>query len=172
MEILVCHASKHGATAEIAGHIAKCLQEQGIGAECKPVGEVKDISEYHGIILGSAVYFGQWRKEAMKFLKLHQQKLIRKHVWLFSSGPTGIGDPAKLLEGWKLPKSILPMVEKIRPIDTMIFHGTINKRSLNIIEKWVINKVKSPVGDFRQWESIDGWSNQIARQLEAEKMGA
>jgi hypothetical protein len=35
-------------------------------------------------------------------------------VWLFSSEPTGEGDPLELLQGWKLPEELLPVVERIR----------------------------------------------------------
>ncbi len=33
---------------------------------------------------------------------------------------------------------------------------------LNFFERWIIKKVKAPVGDFRDWEAITEWANRIA----------
>jgi hypothetical protein len=36
---------------------------------------------------------------------------------------------------------------------------------MNFIEKFMINKVKAPLGDFRDWDSITAWANMIAGEL-------
>ena len=66
--------------------------------------DVRDLSEYDAVVLGSAVYIGGWRKEAVKFLKDNEGALAERTVWVFSSGPAGEGDPVDLLDGWRFPR--------------------------------------------------------------------
>jgi menaquinone-dependent protoporphyrinogen oxidase len=87
-------------------------------------------------------------------------------VWLFSSGPTGEGDPVELLEGWRLPAALLPVADRIQPRDTAVFHGYINPEKLNFIQKWVLKSiVKKPFGDFRNWDMINRWTRTVSSCL-------
>lgn len=161
--ILVAYASKYGATREIAEKIGEVLRQAGLQVDVLPAAGISDVSPYQAVILGSAVYIGQWPKEAVAFLRDHEKTLAIKPVWLFSSGPTGEGDPVELVEGWRLPASVLPVVDRIRPRDTAVFHGWINPEKINRIEKWTVQKlVKKPFGDFRDWDMIVNWTTQIA----------
>ena len=117
------------------------------------------------MVLGSAVYIGQWRKEAVKFLKANETVLAEKPVWLFSSGPTGEGDPVELVQGWRFPGKLKPIADRIGPRDIAIFHGAVDENKLNFIEKWMLKNVKAPAGDFRDWEAITSWATAIAAAL-------
>jgi menaquinone-dependent protoporphyrinogen oxidase len=162
-KILVAYASKYGATQEIAEKIGEVLRQAGLPADVLPVAVVRDLDPYRVVILGSAVYIGQWPKEAVAFLQAHEKTLASRPVWLFSSGPTGVGDPVELVDGWRLPAGVRPVVDRIRPRDTAVFHGWINPEKINRIEKWSIQKlVKKPFGDFRDWDMIVTWATQIA----------
>ena len=164
--ILVTYASKHGATAEIAKKIGETLTQAGIQTALAEAKIVRDLSPYHAIILGSAVYFGQWRKEAARLLKSNQEILAGKPTWLFSSGPAGEGDPVELLDGWRFPPGLQEAVDHIQPQDIAVFHGAVDPDKLNFFEKWILNNVKSPVGDFRDWDAITGWAKSIAMALQ------
>jgi menaquinone-dependent protoporphyrinogen oxidase len=85
--------------------------------------------------LGSAVYIGKWRKEAATFLKTKDKALAELTVWLFSSGSTGEGDPVELAEGLRFPKALQPIADRIRPRDIAVFHGNVNMKKQNFIEK-------------------------------------
>jgi menaquinone-dependent protoporphyrinogen oxidase len=161
--ILVAYASKYGATREIAEKIGEVLRQAGLQADVLPVAGVRDLSPYQAVILGSAVYIGQWPKEAVAFLRAYEKTLAARPVWLFSSGPTGEGDPVELVDGWRVPASVRPVVDRIRPRDTAVFHGWIDPKKINWIEKWSIkNLVKKPFGDFRNWDMSVNWTTQIA----------
>jgi menaquinone-dependent protoporphyrinogen IX oxidase len=41
-----------------------------------PVKAAKDLAAYRGVILGSAVYTGNWRKEAANFLKENEKNWL------------------------------------------------------------------------------------------------
>lgn len=164
--ILVTYASKYGATKEIAETIGAALRQTGLQVDVFPVDGTLDIIPYKAIILGSAVYIGKWQKEAVEFLRSNEKLLARRLVWLFSSGPTGEGDPVELVEGARLPPALQPVVDRIQPRDIVVFHGFINPDRINFIEKWSIKSlVKKPFGDFRDWDAITSWATSIANAL-------
>jgi menaquinone-dependent protoporphyrinogen oxidase len=164
-QILVAYATKYGATAEIAEKIGQVLRQAGLRTDVLPTGRVSDLTPYQAVVLGSAVYIGKWRKEAVKFLQANENMLAERQVWLFSSGPTGQGDPVELLKDWRFPGALQPIVDRIQPHDIAVFHGNLNMKKLNFIEKWMIKNVKAPIGDFRDWEAITAWATTIADKL-------
>ncbi len=164
--ILVTYASKYGATKEIAEKIGEVLRQASLQADVLPVDGIQDINPYKAIILGSSVYIAKWQKEAVKFLQDNEKFMVDRPVWLFSSGPTGEGDPVVLLEGWRLPADVQPVADRIQPRDIAVFHGFINPDKINFIEKWAVKSVvKKPFGDFRDWEMIVTWATEIAAAL-------
>lgn len=163
--VLVTYASKYGATEDIAKSIGEVLRQAGLPTDVLPIDRVHNVLPYRAVILGSAVYVGGWRKEAVSFLKSYKHMLAERPVWLFSSGPTGEGDPVELVKGWRIPAKLKPIVEHIQPRDIAVFHGALDTQQLNVIEKWMIKNVKAPVGDFRDWDTINSWARGIADAL-------
>ena len=168
--VLVAYATKYGATAEIADRIGQVLREAGLRTDVLPVDRVGDLTAYKAVVLGSAVYIGQWRKEAAKFLAANEKALAERPVWLFSSGPTGKGDPAELMKGCRFPEALRPIADRIRPRDMAIFHGMLNMKKVNLLERLVIKGIKAPVGDFRDWDAITSWATAIAGALKKETL--
>ncbi|MCJ7626610.1 MAG: flavodoxin domain-containing protein, partial [Anaerolineaceae bacterium] len=91
--------------------------------------------------------------------------LAARLVWLFSSGPSGEGDPIELLKGWRFPPNHQSIADRIQPQDITVFHGAMNLNQLNFFEKWILNKVKAQTGDFRDWDAISSWAASIAEAL-------
>ena len=165
-QVLVAYATKYGATTEIAETIGQVLRQAGLQADVLPADRVSDLGAYSAVVLGSAVYIGQWRKEAVKFLKDNETALAGKLVWLFSSGPSGEGDPLKLTQGWKFPGKLQPVADRIKPRDVAVFHGAVEVNKLNFLERWMLKNVRSPAGDFRDWKAITAWAMAIADELQ------
>jgi len=163
--VLVTYATKYGATAEIAERIGQVLRQAGLDVEVLPAERVGNLLAYKAVVLGSAVYIGQWRKQAAAFLKANEKALAERPVWLFSSGPTGTGDPVELTQGWRIPKGLQPVADRIKPRDMAVFHGSANVEKMNFLEKWMLKNVKAPAGDFRDWEAITAWATAIADAL-------
>ncbi len=164
-QVLVAYATKYGTTAEIAEKITEVLRQAGLRTDVLPADRVGDLNPYRAVVLGSAVYIGRWRKEAAKFLKANEGVLAKQLVWLFSSGPTGEGDLVELTNGWHFPKALQPVADRIRPRNIAVFHGAIKLEQLNFIERWMIRKVKAPLGDFRDWDAITSWATAIADEM-------
>ena len=161
MKLLVAYASKHGSTAEIAEVIGKELRKRGYQVEVKPVEEVGDPAWYDGFVIGSALYAGGWLKPAAQFLRANQALLATRPVWLFSSGPTGEGDPNEILDDWTFPEDLIPLLEIIKPKDVILFHGYLNLDKLGFGERMIIKSVKATVGDYRDWLVIRSWASRL-----------
>lgn len=163
--VLVAYATKYGATAEIAQRIGTLLQEEGFPVDVLDVAEVRDVAPYVAVVIGSAVYAGAWRKEAVALVIQHADELAERPVWLFSSGPTGAGDPVERMDGWRYPDELRSAVQRIHPRGIAFFHGKIDLAKLNLAEKLMVKAVRAQVGDFRDWEAIGEWAAGIAHSL-------
>jgi menaquinone-dependent protoporphyrinogen oxidase len=163
--ILVAYASKHGATEEIAYKIGEVLKQQSLQADVQPADRVVTLKNYRAVILGSAVYAGQWQKSAVNFLETYERQLAEMPVWFFSSGPTGTGDPVELMKGWRFPTAQQPLANRIQPRDIALFHGEIDMTKINFAERLIIKGVKAPTGDYRDWEAVTTWAKGIAESM-------
>ena len=165
LDILIAYDSKHGATAEVAEFIGKSLRDKKFSVKVDSLENNINPDSYQVVILGTALYMGQWRKKAVRFVKDYQDKLALKSFWIFATGPTGEGDPVDLLKGWKYPENLKEVIAATEPKDMTIFHGALDKSKLNRLERMTINMVKAPVGDFRDWDQVKEWSEKIATSL-------
>jgi menaquinone-dependent protoporphyrinogen oxidase len=165
-KVLVTYATKYGATAEIAEKIAEVLRANDLSTDVMDVKKVKDLAPYSAVVLGSAVYIGRWRKEAVKFIEDNEEALAARDVWIFSSGPTDEGDPVELVKGWTLPEKLEPVAERIQPHDIAVFHGDLDPEKMNFIERTMIKNIKVPTGDFRDWDMITAWATAVAGTLQ------
>lgn len=164
--ILVAYSSRHNATAEIANVIGDALRiANSATVDVQSVESVQDIKSYDAVVLGSAVYMGRWQPAAADFLKRNETELAQRPVWLFSSGPTGAGDPHTLLKGWTFPAQLQAVADRIKPRDTAVFPGRLDPSQLNLFDRSVIGMVKAPIGDFRDWKQIQSWAATIAQAI-------
>lgn len=158
--ILVSAGSKHGSTAEIAHRIAKVLTDRGHAVDIMTPEQVKDLSGYHAVVLGSAVYAGHWVATAKALADRVAEVSPHPETWIFSSGP--VGDPPKPEED---PVDVAPIFEATSAREHRVFSGKIDKSKLSFGEKAILVAVRAPEGDFRDWREIESWANEIADQL-------
>lgn len=161
--ILVSAGSKHGATQEIAERIGTVLQTRGYEAIVSPPEEITDVSGYEAIVLGSAVYAGHWVAAAKELAELVARTNPHVPTWLFSSGPVGV--PPKPEED---PVDVAEIVISTSARHHQVFAGKIDKSKLSFGEKAIVVAVRAPEGDFRDWDEITGWANEIADSLTRE----
>lgn len=159
MKVLLVVESKHGATEEIAAAIAAELQEGGAEVDSRHPGEVDSLDGYEAVVLGSAIYMGNWMPAVKHFIDRHRDALKQRRVWLFSSGPIGDAEGEDPV-GDKLEA-------QVGAVGHAIFSGKLDRSRLGIAEKLVTGVVHAPEGDFRDWEAIRAWARGIALQLKA-----
>lgn len=174
MKVLVAYASKHGSTKGIAEFIGGKLRAYGLDVNVSDVGEVEDSGRYDVFVVGSALYMGQWMKEAKQFVSRNRILLSRRPVWLFSSGPTGKERRNK--KGQDLldasvsgPTDLLKIENGLFVKDHRIFFGVFDPKNLGFFSrqffKYATIREASPVGDFRDWKEIETWTDGIASSL-------
>ncbi len=139
MQILVSVASKHGSTAEIGRAIGRELADQGFTVEIVAPEEVVDPGRYQAAVIGSAVYAGHWRPEALDLVERASSTLSEMPVWLFSSGP--IGSPPKPEED---PVELEGVTRAIGAYGHRLFAGRLDRDSLNLGERAIVTALRAP----------------------------
>ena len=178
MDVLVAYATKHGATRGIAEHIAATLDGRGLQTTLRDVNEAGDVAGYDAFVVGSAVYLGQWRKEALEFVRRNSAPVRERPTWLFSSGPlrvTGADaeaeDPRAAAEASELAqlRCADELREAVQPREHRVFFGVLDPDTLGVAERLMRvlpgGRKLLPEGDFRDWDRIDAWTEAIADQL-------
>jgi menaquinone-dependent protoporphyrinogen oxidase len=160
MRVLIAYASKHGSTRDIAGRLADRLEHAGLKTETINVAGEGTPPSFDAAVVGSAVYMGRWMKEAAAFVRAHGAALSERPLWLFSSGPVGSKPLPDALEAAEFRTSF-------EARDHRTFAGALDKRRLSMAERLMVKAVKAPHGDFRDWEEIDAWADDIAIALGA-----
>ena len=162
MHILIAVASRHGGTHEIAEALAQELRALRHTADVRDAGQAA-LDDEDAVIIGSAIYMGDWLPEARAFVTANQFALQGKPVWLFSSGPIGPGHPDPALE----PAHLAALLEATGARGHHLFGGKIAPHDLNRGE-WLITKATHvPDGDYRDWAAVRAWADQIATALVA-----
>lgn len=163
VSVLVCAASKHGATHEIATALAAGLQAEGLEVTRAEPAEVTRLDGIDAVVLGSGVYAGHWLEDAKDLVDRLGSELTARPVWLFSSGP--IGDPPKPEDE---PADVAGLRERTGALDHRVFPGRLDRSGLSRGERAVAKLVRAPEGDFRDWDAVAVWSREIAARLQAQ----
>jgi menaquinone-dependent protoporphyrinogen oxidase len=114
------------------------------------------------VIIGSAIRQGNWLPEAIKFVKMNQEALGRVRVALFTVHMLNRGDDEQSrLNREAYLDALRPWV---LPVDHVFFPGKIDPERLSFIDRLMVRMVKSPMGDFRDWDEIGGWAQNVLAQ--------
>lgn len=163
MRVLVSPASTHGATAEIGRAIAATLRRYGLDVDVAQPEHLHDLRPYSGFVLGSALYRGRWKAEALELLESHAELIGSKPCWLFSSGPIADDEPIEPLA----PEEEERLMALTRAREHRLFGGRLDVDRLSAPERWVARWVKVASGDARPWKEIERWAISIAAELTA-----
>jgi menaquinone-dependent protoporphyrinogen IX oxidase len=164
--VLVVVASKHGSTREIARSLVRRLAAppadggSGLTAVTHPADQRPDPTPFDAVVLGSAVYAGRWLEDAREYASHHAEALRARPVWLFSSGP--IGDPPFPPDD---PYDAAPMAAITGARAHRVFPGRLDTSLLTFGERAMVTAMRAPLGDFRDWDAVEAWADEIAASL-------
>ncbi|MHA6523532.1 flavodoxin domain-containing protein [Tessaracoccus sp. G1721] len=174
MNVLVAYATRHGSTAGIAERIAEVLTREGHTAVATPVEEAGPPGGYDAVVLGGAAYMFHWLKPALQYARRHREALAARPVWLFSSGPLGTdqvdADGKDVLTSSR-PREFDELTDSLSPRGERVFFGAFDptEKPIGLGERITRAMPAAegllPQGDFRDWEEIEGWAEQIAVEL-------
>jgi menaquinone-dependent protoporphyrinogen oxidase len=165
LRVLVVVATKHGSTKEIAEAVVRGLadddtQEAPLTVVLQEAEHAPSPAGFDAVVVGSAVYAGRWREPARDWVSAHAAALRTRPVWLFSSGP--IGSPPFPPDE---PHDVHPLSELIGARGHRSFPGRLDKDLLSFGERAMVTAMRAPLGDFRDWDEIRAWAEEVATQL-------
>jgi menaquinone-dependent protoporphyrinogen oxidase len=164
-KILVTYASRAGSTAGVAEAIGKTLSECGAQVDVLPMNDVKDLSLYQAIVVGSAIRKSKWLPEATQFIQTHRSTLAQKPFAMFTVCITLAMSNSEqyrsAVAGWVAPVRAL-----VKPLSEGLFAGMFDFSKLPF--NWDTLKLRAtvalgvfPRGDRRDWNAIRLWANSL-----------
>jgi len=158
-KILVSYASEYGSTGGVAEAIGKELCSKGAKADVFLARNVKNLSSYQGVIVGSAIYRGKWMPEAINFVKTNSEILRQIPVAFFMVCMT-MHQPSEENRRKALAylDPVLQTIPQVKPVDIEPFAGAMHYSNLSWLNKKIIQSKEVPEGDFRDWEAIRAWA--------------
>jgi menaquinone-dependent protoporphyrinogen oxidase len=168
-KILVTYASRTGSTMEVAEAIGKTLSEDRAQVDVIPMQDVKDLSPYRAVIVGSAIRKAKWLPEAVQFIRTHQETLMHKPLAMFTVCITlamsNSDQYRSAVAGWTAPIRVL-----VRPLSEGLFAGMLDFSKLPF--NWDTLKLRAtvaagifPRGDRRDWAAIRSWAESLIPML-------
>jgi menaquinone-dependent protoporphyrinogen oxidase len=157
--VLVTYASKYGSTGGVADAIGKELCSRDVAADVLLIKNVRNISSYQAVVIGSAIYMGKWMSEAADFIKENRDVLRQVPVAYFLVCMT-LSQPTekKRAEVMSYTDPILKAVPEIKPVGIGTFAGALDYNNLSWIYKKILKSKETPEGDFRDWNAIRAWA--------------
>lgn len=166
--VLIAYASAAGSTAEVAEAIGQELRDLGADVEVRAAKELKDLSAYKAVIVGTGIRMGKLFSDATKFVEKNQNTLRQVPVALFVVCMTMKDDTE---ESRRTVTAYLdPLREMVEPVEVGLFAGALDYSRLRFPWSQLMKAAKNevPEGDFRDWAAIRAWARRAHSRLTQE----
>ena len=184
--ILITYTTNAGSTREVAETIASELGKNSLVIDVRHMGEIPNLTPYGAVVIGGPMILG-WHREAVNFLKKHEQLLSQVPVAYFFTAMSlmrtrethidGVpiyidqslgrcpqkSDRRSFRERYATVENYLgPVLKKtpqIRPVSAAFFAGKMDYSRLNLPQMLFVKLIvgASP-GDRRNWDAIREWA--------------
>lgn len=169
--ILVTYGTKHGSTAEIATRIGERLSAAGFDTDVLHANLGIEVSKYDAFVVGSPMYAASWLPEPTLLLITNRERIINIPIALFSVGMIDVKHPGKLREehdAW-VEKAFRDGNVQLNIISNATFTGAYSRSNLPFYLRIIDAILRvTPNGDYRQWDEIESWSDEVASTLSSE----
>jgi len=157
--VLVAYATRAGATAEVASAIAEVLRAAHHEVDLAPITEVRDLADYAGLVLGSAINAGKGFASFQTFVTRHVPGSGAVPVAYFVVCATLAQHTAA--NRASVLAYLDPIVALNEPASIGLFAGRVEARRLNLLLRAVLREMKAPEGDWRDWAAIRAWAADL-----------
>lgn len=171
--VLIAYASRCGSTGDLAMAMAGELCGLGAAVDVRLVENIKDISPYQAVMVGSAIRRGRWLSEATAFVKTHQAALGRLPLAFFVACLTMRDDTPENRQ------KVLAYLEPLRkaapglnPLAVGLFAGALDFGKLSFMDKTVMEARGAAEGDYRDLPAVKAWAAGLAPGLLKARPGA
>lgn len=162
--VLVAFATRSGTTQAIAERLGARLTEAGHQATVVPVQDNPDPSAYETVVIGSGVLNGEVYVSAGEWLTARRAGLEQRPTAAFitclvlpdtaEQRAVALGYPGQLAA--ELPAA---------PLSTAVFAGTYDPSTRTRWERLATWFTRAPRGEFRDWDAVDAWAEELAGRL-------
>ncbi len=183
MKALIVYGTRYGATASTSEELAKTLRKEGFDVQVVDAKKenVKDISVYELIIVGSGMRIGKWTKAPEQFLAKFKQQLAKKKVAIFISSAVQAlyeheGNTEEMEKAWRRNLEEKASKYSLKPIALAIFGGVFPYDNLGWMMKKTVGQMwrqfeeagfekKDGAYDTRNWDDIQSWAKELAQKV-------
>jgi menaquinone-dependent protoporphyrinogen oxidase len=165
-KFLVAYASRCGSTGGVAEAIGQSLCHNGAIVDIRLINDVTDLTAYEAVIVGSAIRSDRWLPEAIAFVEKNRQLLSGIPVAYFLTCLT-MSQPSKKTQG-KARSYLNPVITatpEVKPVDIGLFAGVLDYGKLpfhiRLVMKIKMSSKGVSEGDYRDWEAIRRWSEDL-----------
>ncbi|PJF37198.1 MAG: flavodoxin [Candidatus Thermofonsia Clade 1 bacterium] len=171
-KLLIAYATRAGSTAQVAEFMGKVLREAGLQVDVMPVKQVRDLSGYSGVILGSPIRMGSVLPELIRFVKAHAQTLSRLPLAYFNVNLTLMDDTPEaraIVDSYFNPLRVI-----CAPLRVGAFAGKMDYARLNSLLRFLLarNRDQIPEGDWIDWQAVRQWALELLPLLQGERTSA
>lgn len=161
--ILVAYASRAGSTGEVAQAIGEELNGNGNNVDVMFIKDVKDLSQYGAVVLGSAIRIGSWLPEAKKFVEKNKEALNQVPTAYFTVCMTLQEDTPENRE--EVETFLEPVHAIMEPAAAGYFAGVADFSKLNFLERKMGEWAGMNEGDYRDWDAIRAWAQGLQTEI-------
>jgi menaquinone-dependent protoporphyrinogen IX oxidase len=180
---LIVYGTSFGATKGTAEEIARILREESFDIKIVNAQEeeVKDISEYQLVIVGSGLANCKWNSEAENFLKKFRREFEHKELALFVSSLKTIaereGNTGEIARIREIALEDVLSKYGLKPIMTGLFGGVLDYNKMGLLTRKAMEvafksrlqnngfkEAEPGVYDLRDWDEIRNWATELAEK--------
>ena len=166
--VLIAYASKCGSTGSVAEAMGRQLCTLGASVDVRLAKNVKDLSPYQAVIVGSAIRAGRWLGAARDFVTDNQDALSRVPVAYFLVCFTMRDDTPQNRE--KALAYLDPVREdapRVKPLAVGLFPGVVDYNKLGFMHRTILSAKGVTEGDYRNPTAVKSWASDLEPKLVA-----
>ena len=169
-KILIAYASHFGTTADVARTIGHILRAHGSIVETKCIQDIKEVSCYDAVIVGSAIQYDKWMPDATAFVRDNQADLAKiPTAFFFTCLALSVRSEKSNHQGQVYADRLAAPFPRIKPVSIGQFAGVLDYKKIPFIARlaariaFAFLGVKE--GDHRDWSAIKAWTESIQPDL-------
>ena len=147
-----------------------------LAVDVRLVKQVRDLSSYQTVVIGSAIYSGKWLPEAVDFIKKSQKVLSQIPVAYFLTCLTMYkSNDQTRSKARSYLDPVVKMFPQVKPVDIGLFAGVLDYSKMSYMKAMIFkSKMKKkgvPEGDHRNWDAIRFWAKGLSSKLQILRKG-